>query len=170
MTLLPRSPTSSPLRGFTLIELLVVLAILALAVAITGPRLLGMLTPDPARDLPQQLQDKIDRMRSDAIYKSQVEFAVIDYLDNNLTVDGVPWVPPSGWEFAPPREGDLPADEPTPVVQDPDRIGLEFAPDGTAKSAHFILHSTKDENGWIFDVSAMTGRVSHRPLHPAAAS
>ncbi|MBV8466573.1 MAG: prepilin-type N-terminal cleavage/methylation domain-containing protein [Burkholderiales bacterium] len=169
MTLLPRSRASSQQRGFTLIELLVVLAILALAVAVTGPRLLGMLTPDPARDLPQQLQDKIDRMRSDAIFKSQVEFAVIDYVDNSLTVDGVPWLPPSGWEFTPPREGDLPVDEPSPALPDPDRIGLEFAPDGTAKSAHFILHSTKDENGWIFDVSGMTGRLSYRPLHPETA-
>ncbi len=152
--------------------MLVVLVVLALAAAVTAPRLLGMITPDPARDLPQQLQDKIDRMRSDAIFKSQVQYAVIDYLDNSMTVNEKPWSPPSGWEFMAPRVGDVPDDEMQAVDRsgEVDRIGLSFSPDGTAKSVHFILHSTKDDSGWVFDISAMTGRLSYRTLQQAQAA
>jgi prepilin-type N-terminal cleavage/methylation domain-containing protein len=172
MTLLPRNRTSSRHGGFTLVELLVVLLVLALAAAVAGPRLLGMITPDPTKDLPQQLQDRIDRMRSDAIFKSQMQYAVIDYADNSMTVDDKSWSPPSGWEFMPPREGDvLNEDAPAPGQADEaDRIGLAFSPDGTAKPAHFILHSTKDDSGWVFDVSAFTGRLTYRTLQQAQAA
>jgi general secretion pathway protein H len=155
--------------GFTLIELLIVMVILALGAAAVGPRLWGALTPDPARDLPRQLQDHIDKLRSDAILKRNTQTATLD-LDSNTLIEGDAdrgWQPPNGWRF----DKDELAESTVPVAAEqpgapalPPKIRLAFMPDGSAANARFVLIGPTPGQGWRFSVSPITGRLTISPL------
>lgn len=158
--------------GFTLIELLIVMVILALGAAAVGPRLWSALTPDPARDIPRQLQDRIDKLRSDAIFKRNGQAATIDIDSNTLLIGDAEhgWQLPDGWQFAIDENAPPPSpsgDGTAPDPNAPPRIKLGFAPDGTATEAHFLVTGPQAEQGWRFAVSPITGRLSIGPIATA---
>lgn len=146
--------------GFTLLELLVVMAILAVAAATIGPQLWGQHEANPSRDIPRQLFDMLDKMRSDAIFQGHSQAASIDFDNNVLALrdSDHTWSPPGGWQLQPPEDGDgHPADL-------GDRLALEFMPDGTAKPAQFQIIGPDGQAGWTVSISAFTGRPTLKPL------
>ncbi|WP_374355813.1 type II secretion system protein [Chitinimonas sp.] len=159
-------------RGFTLVELLIVMVLLAIAAAMVGPRLWGMVEPDPARDIPRLLGDRIDRMRGEAIIKTTAQDAVVNLVDNTLSdSDGKAiWTPPEGWQFTALPNVEVRETATTTLVTKkeeapPDRIALRFNPDGSANEARFQLTGPDSGQGWTIAIAPLTGRMTMTPLN-----
>ena len=152
-------PSAVRLRqhGFTLIELVIVLLLLGLIAGVATPRLFSMLTPDPARQLPTQLADKIDRLRSDAIFLGAMQTAVVNFTDNRLDTTREKWALPTDWAF----EAD---DDATTDDDGNDKpLVLHFMPDGSASAAAFKL-TGPNHLGWHYTIAPTTGRLHEGPL------
>ncbi|WP_284195084.1 prepilin-type N-terminal cleavage/methylation domain-containing protein [Chitinimonas prasina] len=157
-------PSSHAQRhGFTLLELMVVMALLAIAASLTGPRLWAMLQPSPERDLPRQLVEQIDRLRSDAVFRRKTQAAEIDIEANVLHTPRGDWRPPEGWLFVALPEVAATADPAAAPAAPPTILSLEFLADGSASSLRFALQGPS-RPGWQFHISPHTGRLSIQPL------
>lgn len=148
--------------GFTLLELLIVLVLIGFATAFAGPRLFQLIEPDANRDLPVQIIQRIDRVRSEAILKAEIQRISWDLATGSYTDSHGTLALPENWylTLAPETEN-----QPTPKPSADSDQQYEFAlkPDGSTDAYPIEVHGP-DKQGFVVQLSRYTSKVSTPPF------